>query len=40
MALIRETGAERDLGQAESAICPQEVLCPFNAARDYILMRR
>ena len=40
MALIREAGAERDLGQAEPAVCPQEVLCPFNAARDYILMRR
>ena len=26
MALIREAGAERDLGQAEPAVCPQEVI--------------
>ena len=40
MALIREAGAERDLGQAEFAVCPQEVLRSFNAARDHILARR
>ncbi len=40
MALIREAGAERDLGQAEPAVCPQQVLRSFNAACDYILMRR
>ena len=40
MALIREAGAERDLGQAEPAVCPQEVLRSFNAACDYILVRR
>src|SRR5258707_5438380 len=40
MALVREAGAERDLGQAEFALCPQEVLRSFNAARDHILVRR
>jgi len=40
MALIRETGSERDLGQAESGVCPQEVLRSFNAAYDYKLVRR
>ena len=34
MALIREAGAERDLGQPELAVCPQELLRSFNAARD------
>jgi len=32
MALIREAGAERDLGQAEFATCPQEVLPSCDAA--------
>jgi hypothetical protein len=40
MALIRETRAERHLGQAELAPCPQEVLRSFNAARYHILVRR
>ena len=40
MALIREAGAERDLGQAEPAVCPQEVLRSFNAAHEHILVRR
>ena len=40
VALIREARAERNLRQAEPAVCPQEILCPFNAPRDYILMRR
>jgi hypothetical protein len=40
VALIREARATRNLGQTESAIRPQELLCPFNPARDYILMRR
>ena len=40
LALVREAGAERDFGQAELAICPQEVLGSFNAARDHILVRR
>ncbi len=40
MALICETGAERDLGQADLAISPQEFLRPFNAAREHILVRR
>ena len=40
MALVREAGAERDLGQAEPALCPQEVLCSFNPACDYKLVRR
>jgi len=39
MALVREAGAERYLGQAEPAIRPQELLRSFNAARDYILVR-
>ena len=39
MALIREAGAERDLGQSELAICPQEVLGSFNPAGDYELVR-
>src|SRR5262249_944987 len=40
MALVREAGAKRDLGQAEFAVCPQEVLRLFDAARDHILVRR
>ena len=40
MALIREAGAERDLGQTELAVCPQEFLRSFNAARDHILVWR
>jgi hypothetical protein len=40
MALVREAGAERYLRQAELTICPQEVLCLFNAARDHIPVRR
>jgi hypothetical protein len=40
LALVREADAERDLHQAEFAICPQEVLRSFNAARDHILARR
>jgi hypothetical protein len=40
MALMRETTAKRDFAQTYSAICTQKVLCSFDAARDYILMRR
>src|SRR5260221_12976997 len=40
MALVREADAECDLRQAELAICPEEVLRSFNAARDHILVRR
>jgi hypothetical protein len=40
MALIREAGAHRDLGQTELAVCSQELLRPFNAAVDHILVRR
>ena len=40
MALVREAGADCDLCQAEFTVCPQEVLRPFNAARDHILVRR
>jgi hypothetical protein len=40
VALIREARAQRNLGQAELAICPQEVLCSFNPACDYKLVRR
>ena len=40
LALVREADAERDIHQAELAICPQEVLRSFNAARDQILVQR
>ena len=40
VALIRETGAERDLGQAESATCTQEMLCSFYPAGNYKLVWR
>jgi hypothetical protein len=40
LALVREADAERDVHQAELAICPQEVLRSFNAARDHIQARR
>src|SRR5262249_12607517 len=40
MALIREAGPERDLGQAELATCPQEALRSCKAACDSILVRR
>jgi len=40
MALVREAGADRDLGQTELAVCSQEVLRPFNAAVDHVLVRR
>jgi hypothetical protein len=40
LALIREPDAERDLRQAEFAVCPQEVLGSFKAACDHILVRR
>ena len=40
VALVRETGAERDLAQADSGICPQEVLGSCNPAHDHILVRR
>ena len=39
LVLVREADAERDLHQAELAICPQELLRSFNAARDHILVR-
>jgi hypothetical protein len=39
-ALVREAGEERNLRQAELTVSPQEALCPFNAARDHILVRR
>jgi hypothetical protein len=34
VALIGEAGAERNLGQAELVICPQEVLRSFDPAGD------
>jgi len=40
MALIREAGAERDLGQAKLAACAQEVLRSCDGAGNYILVRR
>ena len=40
MALVREAGTERDLGQAEPGVCSQEVLRMFDPACDYILVRR
>jgi hypothetical protein len=40
LALVPEADAERDIRQAELAICSQEVLGSFNAARDHILARR
>src|ERR1700739_3873761 len=40
LALIREPDAYSDLRQAELTVCPQEVLCSFNAARDQILVWR
>jgi hypothetical protein len=40
LALVREPDAERDIGHADLAICPQEVLSSFNTARDHILARR
>ena len=40
VALMCETTAERDFTQTYSAICTQEVLCSFDAARDYILVWR
>src|ERR1700739_831503 len=40
VALIRETGAERDLGQAESTTCTQEMLCSFYPAGNYKLVWR
>jgi len=39
MALVREAGADRDLGQTELAVCSQELLCPLNAAVDHVLVR-
>ena len=39
MALVREAGLARDLRQAEPISSAQEVLRPFNAARDQILVR-
>jgi len=35
MALVWEADAECDLRQADLAVCPQEVLRSFNAARDH-----
>jgi hypothetical protein len=40
VALICETRAERNLGQAESAIFLQEVLCSLNPPGNYKLVRR
>ena len=40
VALVREAGAEHNLGQTELAICPQEVLRSFDPAGDYKLVRR
>src|SRR3984893_15122959 len=40
IAVVREADAARHLHQTELAICPQEVLRSFNAARDHILVRR
>ena len=39
LALVRETGTERNLCQLELTVFPQEVLCSLNAARDDILVR-
>ena len=38
--MVCEAGAERNLRQAEFAVSPHEVLRSFNAARDYIPVRR
>src|ERR1700741_1592986 len=40
LALVRETGTERNLCQLELIVFPQEVLCSLNAARDQILVWR
>jgi hypothetical protein len=40
VALIREARAEPNLGQAELAICPQELPRSFNPACDYKLVGR
>ena len=40
MALVREAGAERDVGHAEPAACQQEFLRSLDTARDHILVRR
>src|SRR5258708_12638012 len=40
MALVRKAGAECDLCQAELVLFLHELLRSFNAARDYILVRR
>jgi hypothetical protein len=36
VALVREAGAERNLGEAVLAVCLQEFRRPFNTARDHI----
>jgi len=38
--LVREPGAERDLGQAELGVCSGEVLRMFDPACDYVPVRR
>ena len=39
-ALVRKPGVGGDLCQGEVAAALQELLCPFDAARDHVLMRR
>ena len=40
LALIRKAGASRDLRQREITVMLQELLCPFYAAREDVLVRR
>ena len=40
LALIRESGARRDLGLGEVTVRLQELLGPLDAARDEVLVRR
>jgi hypothetical protein len=40
MALIREAGARGDLPQGKAGSCLQELLGPFDAAGEDVLVRR
>jgi len=40
VALIREAGARRDLGQCEVPVGVQELLRPLDPSRDDVLVRR
>jgi hypothetical protein len=40
LALIRESGARRDLCQGEATVLLQELLRPLDAAREDVLVRR